>query len=899
MANVTIGDSNLSQNHPRIISLISNNSEVYETTEGGLKMFAAIISEKGTEEFKNVSSPIEFKNEYGDLDLKKYGQSGYNVQRWLQSGGRAVVRRLMPDDAAFSHALLNVRSKTVGTSVIIQPLVSSIGRAYSKDILDLTLEAVRSEENFDGFVDNIICQIIPTGRGKAYNNIGFRIYPNRQYDNFLNFRLYNIEVIRFDESGSVEIIEGPFAVSFNRDALSPINDESIFIEDVLAKYSNTLSAKVNDESFLKICKEICPEAVNPYIVDPLFGETRVINGVKEKVSGKDVHHKLFQLQENEPKLDNLGNNILNIADSNNEYLVERIRIEDEAIRNEYNYEANKKIKDMTHFIKEIRDNGEVSLGDNLMSSIAEGVTALKKGAVDDIRTLIARAKIAGNDIAAFEETFNTYMRFELKTKIAQSKKASGDLMLDNFLTLYLSELNLIVNANLENKIAFVLSKVSDFNKILTDLELFQELAENNETTAPSMSALDTGVRDLEDVYLSDEEKASLLIDLLNSSITHNEGLGYHFNKVIEGAKGALNTEIANIGDTEYVDIESFDVAYQTKCGEGVSKSFEEAEIIFNQELNKQKVDRVLFNQLLDLRSPVRLRDGSDGIFDVDATGREAAIEKYLVNFFNGNIDELITSTKLVPFSFILDANYSEGVKNAIANLASNIRRDFIFIADCGLNANAEGDLGFRQRFNVTSNFVAIYGQNVIVYDEGKGKNIKVTTPYLMAGKLPELENTVGLHQPIAGNRRGRVSGYKSINYLPNEIQQEDLYNARINYIIGDNQKHMLGSQLTSDFKRTPLSDLNNVITMLNIKREAENIVENYQFEFADTEIMNSMKQQLDMALSNYVLRGAADNVSTSVYASEYDKLQHIVRVNISLKFRDIIETVIITLEVTR
>lgn len=309
--------------------------------------------------------------------------------------------------------------------------------------------------------------------------------------------------------------------------------------------------------------------------------------------------------------------------------------------------------------------------------------------------------------------------------------------------------------------------------------------------------------------------------------------------------------------------------------------------------------RPRFCELVDISQPVKFRDGSDGSFDETNPNRIEEIEKYLINLYNGNIDSMIASSKLLPFNFILDANYSINIKNAIVNLCTNIRRDFIFIADCGLGINARGDLAFRQAFNVSTNYVAIYGQNEIIYDANSGKDIKVTTPYILSSKLPVLDKTVGLHNPIAGKRRGLVDGFKSINYLPTELEQEDLYNSRINYIVGDGKTNMLGSQLTSDFKRTPLSDLNNVITMLSVKRDAEGIVENYQHEFIDSDVMKSMQQELNLNLNKYVSGRAADRIDCSVYATEYDALQHIVRVNLSIKFKDIIETVIITLEVTR
>lgn len=885
MANVTIGNSNLAQNHPRIISVVSNTTEVYQPTTNGLKLFAAVISERGSEEISQISHQTQFLNNYGQLDIKNYGQSSYNAVNWLSSGGLAVVKRILPEDAAFAHAYINIRTKTAGDKVEIQPLVSSIGNANTKDTLEYTLDK-DGEINFQGYRDNLLASFTPVGRGKSYSNMGFRVYPNKQYDNFLNYRLYNFEVIEFTKEGSFNILEGPFAVSFYRDALSPVNDESIFIEDVLDKYSDYLKVSVNSEAYESVCKLICPEAGYPFIVDPIFTQTRVINGSPEKVNGKDVHYKLMKTGENqEPVMDTEGNIIKYVANSDSEFEVSKIKIEDDIARERFRYDSENKIEDMAEFIGKVKSGSEIILSEGMSATIAASTPI--NNAIAWSRKLLSRALVSDQATASLATELENFIKQAANYKIALSRKEKGNSLLNDFYDTLSSDLKLASNSHSLTKISFIQDKITSFIKILTDIDL---------ANTEGLDELEAIVTTLADEFMILSEKSKIVESLLIQDSTNAESLLFKVNTVIETAKSNLNSAVLTPPRPEEAFIGAYgDIAILTATKDDIAIY----EATYRKEKEKTLTTRVIFNELQDISAPVRFRDGSDGEFDLSNPSRSAAINRYLSQLFEGALDPMITSTKLVPFNFIMDANYSENVKNSIVNLAMNIRRDFIFIGDCGLNANARGDLAFRKSFNVSSNYVAIYGQSQIIYDSYSGKDVKVTTPYILASKLPTLESTVGLQNPIAGTKRGLVSGFKAINYLPTDVEQEDLYNNRVNYIVGDNRKYNLGSQLTSDFKRTPLSDLNNVITMLNIKRDAEGIVEGYQFEFIDNNVMRSMQQELNLTLNKYVTSRAADNIDCTVFATEYDRLQHTVRVNISVKFKDIIETVIVTLEVTK
>lgn len=885
MADITIGNSNLSQNHPRIITLVSNKSETFQTTTSGLTLFAAVISERGSEEITQVNSASEFLKLYGNVNIRNFGQSSYNVLNWLSSGAVALIKRVMPDNATYAHAYLNVRAKTVGDRVSIQPIVSSIGNATTADTIQYILEN-GGETNFEGFKDHLIASFRPIGRGKSYENMGFRLYTNKQFDNYVNFRVYNLEIIEIADDSSYEILEGPYSVSFYRDAMSPVNNESMFIEDVLNKYSEYLKVEVNDEEYLNICKLINPKCSNPYIVDPLFAYTRSVNGNPETIDGKDVHYKLFKLSDDDqtPLVDSEGNTIKFISNADNDFEVAKIGIEDEMARSDYAYESESKLSDMAEFLGILRNGTTVTLSQGMDTAIT-GSDDYNK-VIKLSRKLLSRGTVADKNVANLKTSLNKFIKEVTEYKISLKRKEDGTVELNKFYDTLSSDLKLIANSHILLRIAFIQDKITSYSRLLSDLDITKPEQE--------ISDLEQIVMDLSDEYTTIADKTSMAETLLEQDSTNEETLLYKINEINQIVAQTLTEAIKNkpVADSEMIGY------YQDLASETATKdNFKDYELIYNRQKSAIASKRVLFDELLDLSAPIRFRDGSEGDFDLDNPSRTSNINRYLSQLFEGTLDPLITSSELCQYNFILDGNYDENVKNSIANLCQNVRRDFVYIADCGINANAKGDLAFRKSFNVSSNFIAIYGQSEVVYDTYGGSDVKVTTPYFIASKFPTLEGTVGLQNPIAGPKRGIISGFKTINYVPTEIEKEDLYNNRVNYIETDGNMYRLGSQLTSDMKRTPLSDLNNVITMLNIKRDAQNICKSYQFEFLDDDMMRQMQQSINLNLNEYVNNGAIASLETTVYASEYDLTQHIVRVNIVISFKSIIETVIITLEV--
>lgn len=294
-------------------------------------------------------------------------------------------------------------------------------------------------------------------------------------------------------------------------------------------------------------------------------------------------------------------------------------------------------------------------------------------------------------------------------------------------------------------------------------------------------------------------------------------------------------------------------------------------------------------------SPAYLSGGTDGAW----TGGDAE-DALLVKAYSGITDPTVLDKLANEFDILLDANYAPSVKDAIADLASSIRGDCLALLDLSFQANETQTIAFRKdSVGVSHRNVAIFAHHMDIYDAYNGENVTVTTPYLLASKIPTVDDQYGLHWTFVGPRRGVISGYENLNFIPNDIWKEQLYKAQINYIEKDPKKVNLASQLTSQTQSSALSDINNVRALLRIEREVRKMMADYRMEFNDSTTYDSMNYDLVNYLQTWVANRACITATGSVYASDYDRQQKLARVKIELVFTGIIERVAIDIIINR
>jgi hypothetical protein len=306
------------------------------------------------------------------------------------------------------------------------------------------------------------------------------------------------------------------------------------------------------------------------------------------------------------------------------------------------------------------------------------------------------------------------------------------------------------------------------------------------------------------------------------------------------------------------------------------------------------------NMVVDVSAPIGLAEGSDGCFEYDNSSttalvtRKHKIDDIRIRAYKGTWNDEVLNKDMYEFDYVFDANYEDAVKNAIVTLARDERQDFFFFGDTKYQNNVKDTLDWKQTYTTQTYFMSIIAQHQTWYDEYTSKNIELTSTYLLADMLMRHINSYGVHYPMAGSRRGVVGGFSKNSWYPNEQQKEDLYKNRINYIERDVTTIRIGAQNTN-YPPGPLGQINNMLVVLKIKRTVEKIAKTYQFEFNTLSTRRAMETEINRYLQNWITNGACTEASASVYASDYDIINKIARVDIVLKFTGVIERIVINI----
>ena len=312
---------------------------------------------------------------------------------------------------------------------------------------------------------------------------------------------------------------------------------------------------------------------------------------------------------------------------------------------------------------------------------------------------------------------------------------------------------------------------------------------------------------------------------------------------------------------------------------------------------------------LNSTTGVALMNGADGSLAADAPDRQTTLDNLYLQAFSGTIDPLIRSKNRFPTTFILDANYPVNVKQAIAALAI-ARTDCMAMIDCGTTITTKASV----KSYVDSNLDSYVANRVLtiepycmkVRDPYSQKAVVVTSTYWIAGNYPtHIYNYGGKHRPMAGNRFGVMSGFIKNSVYPifdedldSELMDE-LAEAHINFAkYNANQECVRAMQDTRQDKLTVLSEQNNMLIVLDIKRDAERISAQFEYDFSEPE---------DLARFNSVISGLVDKYAaaqvrsiTAVYTkNEWEAERNYIHLNIALVCRGLVRTTIIEIDVNR
>lgn len=856
--------------HPSVSTRIIDNSIIFMAAQGLTNLYAVITADKGKDNvIQYITSPTEYLFEYGTPDIAKHGQAPMNLYQWINTSGGAYVLRVVPPDATYSNLVgqIHYRDEVTQTdgNFFVKTAVSHVVRnpalIEADNALDLDRGAVTQQmvldylndpslfldangqplaggpaaTDRDGFRMKKVFALLPKARGAYYDNLGFRLTVTDAFDNTYDFRVYNFEVIEKFPSGGYNVVEGPFLVSLSPDAMSR-NQESMYMPFVLGKYSLYFDAVVNDKAL------------------DLFAEA--IDNVNQKVF-PSVTTNVFDAV-NPDKLDVVSGTFANVEDPYIFTPACRASIEFKPFLAGGSQTVNPGDKvtvilecsnsEVAEYFEAICQTGET------LADVCNRMQVLIDNTVNfDCRPVISNANMLTIANADPRESF------QVVDVIYQPANPIGDPQMR------------VVFTDARPIIQWLGPQSPELNTIVDPAEgpvyFITDSAKAYDIPIP----VGTMVRTVNDQSYETVRYAVLPAGQVEVAVT--------VRSVAPGGNalaGKISILVDDIDGIDYVQNRVDFVA---------------------------DVDPPRFNVFTDFNDITFLKGGYDGTFyrQPNISKGRYTRDMLIARGFGagGYIDPKVINKKEVVIDLVMDANYADNIKNAIVDFCRDIRGDCFAIIDTGFTASPAQALQWRRNNPFSTFYAGIFTQDFVILDNFTGMDAKVTSTYFLANKIPNIDEQFGIHWPFVGPRRGTISGFKKLSWNPTEPEKEMLYKRQINYVESDVKRTKFGSQLTSQTVVSALSNINAVRTLLRIKRDVEEMAEDYQFEFGDAQTYQAFQYNLNGYLQRWIANRACTQIKGQVYASAYDKQQKICRVRIDLTFNYVIERIFIDIVVNR
>ena len=352
-------------------------------------------------------------------------------------------------------------------------------------------------------------------------------------------------------------------------------------------------------------------------------------------------------------------------------------------------------------------------------------------------------------------------------------------------------------------------------------------------------------------------------------------------------------------DSEFT-IDDFDVLL------GVNKYTREA--IDNYEIDTMSDGIVVPN----VTGGIALTGGDDGAFaeSEDPAARTAAINARYLAAFQGEIDQNIQSKKRFPIHLMLDANYTPEIKQAMGALCEK-RGDCASIYDCGtaiktlrspityVKNNLDSYLRDRNEM-----ILPICGK---VRDPYSRKLSTVTVTAALAYSLPVWwADNGGKHIPFAGDAKGIIddlfvedSIYPVYDPDIHGDLLDEMTEERINFAtINDANRIVIKSQVTRQTILSNLSEFNNVLILLDVKRDLERMCAMYEYNFSEPEDIVQFNKDAETVTAKYADQQVR-KIEASFDKNDWEATRGILHLYVDMEHKDLVKTSIIEIDVNR
>lgn len=308
---------------------------------------------------------------------------------------------------------------------------------------------------------------------------------------------------------------------------------------------------------------------------------------------------------------------------------------------------------------------------------------------------------------------------------------------------------------------------------------------------------------------------------------------------------------------------------------------------------------------------VSLLGGSDGSLasSVDEETRKTTLDNLYLQAFTGTIDPQIKSKNRFPTTFIMDANYPVNVKLALANLAIK-RGDCMAMLDCGTGITTKASVKayIDENFgsSVNNRLITIEPYCMKVRDPYSYKAITVTSTYWLSGRYPtHIAEWNGKHRPLAGNTFGIIDGYIHDSVYPvfdedlDSDVMDELAEAHVNFAkYNANQIVVRAMQDTKQYKQTNLSEQNNTLILLDIKRDCERLCAAYEYDFSEPTDIARFNADIEVVASKY-REAQVRSINAYFDKSDWEAERNILHLYVEMVHKDLIRITIIEIDVNR
>ncbi len=252
--------------HPHDEVYINDNTVYTDYTDdntGIVQYLCLFPSPKGRDKLMTFNNLSKWVNEYGLPNFRVFGQLPYLPYVLLSTGlTKVTCMRLTAKDSTYANLILVAHYKEDGGKLKLKFSLHAREGLRNADDLDTianAMETTRPDE--DGYRSLPIATFWSIGRGLYGTDFRVRITHDKGADRDNEFKNYQLAVLSTEDGAS--LLE-KFNVSFYIDAIDPLTNKTIYVEDVVNDEDGNGSQKINMHFFPDNYQKLFDEYVRIY-----------------------------------------------------------------------------------------------------------------------------------------------------------------------------------------------------------------------------------------------------------------------------------------------------------------------------------------------------------------------------------------------------------------------------------------------------------------------------------------------------------------------------------------------------------------------------------------------------------------------------------------------------------